>query len=69
MSQRKEFPNLKDELAQLKGVLPTNKDIAPGERVVNITPEMVDNRLNSSNIIESGLSLDEQLQLARSAKE
>ena len=30
---------------------------------------MVDNRLDLSNIIESGLSFDEQLQLARSAKE
>ena len=69
VSQRKEFPDLEDELAQLEGVLPMNKDIAPGERVVNITPEVVDNRPDPSNITESGLSLDEQLQLARSAKE
>ena len=68
VSQRKKFPNLEDELAQLEGVLPINKNIASEEWVINITLEVVNNRPDLSNIIEFRLSLNKQLQLAHSVK-
>ena len=67
--QREDLPDLEDELAQLEGILPTNKDVAPAKRVIDITPEVADNRPDPDNIIRSRLSLNEQLQLAYSARE
>ena len=68
MLLREKLLDLEDELTQFEGTLPTVKNIALTEQVVDITPEVIDNRSDLDNIIGSGLSLDEQLQLAHSAK-